>query len=129
MKKSFAVLLSVCLLLSLCACGGNGAESTTATTTEATQSTTETQDDGKVTYTVTVVDEAGEPMPKVMVQLCKDSCIPAMTDEQGNALFQLAEDDYKASVTVMPEGYTTESGEYYFEDGSLSLTITLKAAA
>ena len=124
MKRFTAVILLVCLLLGLCACADNGNDNTPGTT----QNTSELQNNGRVTYIVKVVDEAGEPIPNVMVQLCKDSCIPAMTDGQGSASFELAEDDYKAAVIVMPEGYTTEAEEFYFADGSLELTITLKAA-
>jgi hypothetical protein len=65
-----------------------------------------------------------------MVQLCKDSCVPGVTDAHGVASFTLAEDDYKASMLSMPAGfeYAEETDAYYFENG-YELTIVLKAVA
>ena len=82
-------------------------------------------------YKVTVVDESGNPVKGVMVQICKDSCIPARTGENGVAEFTVAEDEgYKVSFSVIPEGYesASEETEFYFEDGSFEMTLTLKAA-
>lgn len=119
-------------MIGLCACGGNGsdAKETTAATNEATVSQTEeTVDDGKVTYTVKVVDENGDPVANAAVQICKDSCLPGVTNEEGVAIFNVVEDDYKVSFMAMPEGFQADAEEFYFEDGSYELTITLKAAA
>ncbi len=113
MKRVLAVLLVLCLASGLCAC--------TNTAGGANQTA-----DSKVTYRIKVVDEANKPMPNVMVQLCKDSCFPATTNQEGVAEFNLAEAEYKASVTVMPEGYRAEAEEFRFEAGSYELTITLK---
>ena len=104
-------------------------------TTGSTESTGSTEgsgepDDGKVTYTVNVVDEAGNPIAGAMVQLCKDTCFPGVTDANGVAKFTLAEDEYKVSFLALPAGYTyvDDTQEFYFADGSMELTITLKAA-
>lgn len=136
-KKILAFLLAAVMLL-LCGCGGNGEEESSApdaTETTDVQDTTAvpetTEDDGKLTYTVTVLDENNEPISDVMVQLCKDSnCIPGMTDAAGVAQFQLAEDDYHGSVMTMPDGYDyavqpDENGYFYFEDGSVDMVIYL----
>jgi len=144
MKKILMILLAVCMILSLCACasagqGGNlddnnGTEGSTATTgsTESTGSTEGSgePDDGKVTYTVNVVDEAGNPVTGGMIQFCLDSCIPCMLDANGVASMRLALADYKVSFTMMPAGYALagDKTEFYFADGSYELTITLKAA-
>ena len=112
MKRVLAVLLALCLIFSLCAC--------TKTEGGAAQGA-----DGKVTYIIKVVDEANKPVPDVMVQLCKDSCYPATTNQKGVAEFHLAEAEYKASVTVMPEGYSAETEEFRFDVGSYELTIKL----
>lgn len=111
-KRVLAVLLVLCLAFSLCAC----------TKTVETGETT----DSKVTYRIKVVDEENKPMPNVMVQLCKDSCYPATTNQEGIAEFTLVEAEYKASVIVMPAGYAAEAEEFYFAAGSYELTIPLK---
>lgn len=128
MKNIYALLLALCLMLGLCACGNNADanESTTAGTTETTEATV---DDGKVTYTVKVVDEGGNPIAGAMVQLCLEACIPALTNAEGVATYNLAEADYKVSFVQMPEGYTADATEYYFENGKCDMTITLKAVA
>lgn len=144
LKKLFAALLAVVMVLALCACGedgiqtepnetkGNVTDTTGApdtTTAPAGETTAPAEDNGKVTYTVKVVDEAGNPMANLFVQLCSESCVPGVTDADGVAVFNLPEADYHASVTSLPEGYTytTTETEFYFEDGSTELTITLKA--
>lgn len=131
MKRVLVFVLAVCLVFGLCACGANNGDSkeTTAATTAATAPETEgTVDDGKVTYTVKVVDESGAPVANAAVQICKDSCLPGVTNEEGVAIFKVVEDDYKVSFMAMPEGFQAEAEEFYFEDGSYELTITLKAA-
>lgn len=138
MKRFTAVVLMLCLALSLSACGGSGdsnVETTeapeTAAPTEATVAVEETEAPVEETdsYKVTVVDEAGNPIAGAMVQLCMDTCFPSVTNESGVAEFALDEADYKVSFLAMPAGYTysTEEQEFYFEDGSKELTITLKA--
>lgn len=134
---SVAVLL-LCMMLSLCACGGNDTVQPQPTETEAVAVETteapvaeETLAAGMAVYTVTVVDEGGNPIVGAMVQLCKDSCVPNVTDENGVATFTLPEDDYKASMMTMPAGYeyVEEAEAFYFDDGSYELTIVLKAVA
>ena len=133
-RRLLAVVVALCLTVGLCACAGGGDSTTTqanttqASTAETTQETTEAVIDG---YKVTVVDEGGNPIVGAMVQLCMDTCYPAMTDESGVAKFALDEADYKVSFLALPEGYTyaTDAQEFYFEDGSMELTITLKAVA
>lgn len=123
-KKIPLLLLAICVMLALCACrsgtGGNG-----ETLTDLLGTTQGVQ----VTYVVKVMDESGNPIPNVMVQLCKDSCFPAVTNADGVAQFSVAKDAYKASVTAMPEGYQADAREFYFEDGATELTITLRPAA
>ncbi len=137
-KIIVAALLVLCMTLGLCACGGKEepeqtteAKTTTEQTTEA-QTTVEetTEDNGMVVYTVKVVDEAGNPIANVRLQLCMESCYPSRTGEDGVAKFTIPEGEYKASLTL-PDGYdyTTEEQEFHFEDGSTDMTITLKAVA
>lgn len=135
-KNLLALLLALTMLLSLCACGGEGeTEPTTteATTTEAptTETTTETTTEASGTnYKVTVVDESGAPIAGAMIQICLDACIPAVTNEAGVAEWNVEEADYKVSFLTLPAGYTysTDAQEFYF-DGATEMTITLKAEA
>jgi len=112
MKKLMCILLVAVIALSLLACGREPAAETKAADTDAD-------------YTVTVLDEAGNPVPGAMVQLCSQICAPGVTDEKGVAQFQLPRDDYKVSFLVLPEGYVNDVQEFYFEEGSSALTITL----
>ena len=142
MKKfRFLVMLVVMLavMCSVCACAQSAPNATeqpqqttqTNPTNNATNpSETTPVDDGKVTYIVKIVDEAGKPISDVLVQLCKDSCVPNKTNAEGIAEYRLVEDDYKASIMSMPAGYAhiSDKTEFYFEDGSYEVIITLKAA-
>ena len=142
MKKIIAIMLMLCLTVSLCACGGsnNTVETTTEpavveTTTEpeTTEAETTEPEVTGTTYTVKVVDEGGNPIAGAVVQICAEVCFPALTDENGVATFANQEnrDDYKVSFSAMPTGFelTTETAEFYFENGATEMTITLKAIA
>ena len=132
-KNFLALVLAGCLLLGLCACGKEEQTpgTTAAPTLEQTQPTTQETpvEDGKITYTVKVVDGSGNPMAGVAVQICKDSCLPGVTDASGVATFRVAEaEGYKVSFLTLPEGYTAEAEEFYFEAGATEMTLTLTAA-
>ena len=116
MKKLLAMLMAAVMILGLCACGGETAETTEATqateatevteateATQATEITEETEPEGAV-YKVTVLDEEGNPMAGVMVQICFETCLPAMTNENGVAEYHVDEADYKVSFLMIPEG-------------------------
>lgn len=137
MNKIAALMLALCLILCLAACGGEDNTETTGSTsaleTTAAQETTgaigETEDDGTVLYTITVVDTDGNPIAGAMVQMCMDTCFPGVTNENGVAEFRVAEADYKVSFLTLPAGYTysTEEEEFHFADGSTEITLTLAA--
>lgn len=131
LKNSLLLVLALAMVLCLCACAGNEdkGNQTTAGTTAGTTEATEQKDDGKVTYTVKVVDEEGNPVAGAMVQLCLESCMPGKTDDKGVATYKTVEADYKVSFMTMPAGYTADQTEYHFADGAYELTITLKKAA
>lgn len=129
-KNLLAIVLTLAFLLTLAACNQTETPAGTTDTTGTTEGTTEPVDDGKVTYTVKVVDEGGNPVAQAAVQLCKDSCLPGMTNAEGVATFRVLEDaGYKVSFMVMPAGYEAEETEFYFADGSYEMTIILKAVA
>ncbi len=129
MKNILAIVLVLCMALSLVACGGNTEETQPQTEPSvATTETTETVDDGKVAYKVTVVDNTGNPIAGAMVQMCLETCFPAVTNADGVAEFNLAEADYKVSFISAPAGFAVEEA-YYFEAGATEMTITLEPAA
>lgn len=132
LRNIFVLVMALAMVFVLCACGGNadaGEQTTKPTENNATETTAPTVDDGKVTYTVKVVDEGGNAVTGAIVQLCKDTCVPCPVDANGVATWNLAEDAYKVSFVSMPDGYTADAAEFYFAEGSTELTITLKAVA
>lgn len=148
MKKRIAyILMSACVITAsfgLTACGSgsddNGQTTTAEVTTKnevstpvqnETEEDTTVVEDNKIAYNVKVVDEAGNPIANAMVQMCKDSCVPAVTNAEGVAEFNLEADDYDVKLIELPDGYdyTGEEHVFKFADGETELTITLKAVA
>lgn len=147
-KRLIAVLLALCLALSLCACGGkqednNVPEETqnvpaepVVNTSDVPQQDEAPQEETKpsgITYTVKVQDEGGNPIAGAMVQICQgELCLmPTATDDTGVAVFSVAEEaEYEAKFLSLPAGYdyTTEEQVFHF-GSSFELTITLKAVA
>ena len=145
MKKLLCLLLALGVVFALCACGGETTtedpsenKTTQATTTEATNTQQPEQDeedidDGKISYTVKVVDEAGNPVAAVdMVQVCDEAntCSIFMLKD-GEGSMRLVEAEYHATLMKgLPEGYeyTTEETEFSF-DSDYTCTIVLKAVA
>lgn len=146
MKKLIALLLALTMIIGLVACGDPNVE--TPEEPDNTPVAPEQNNDPVVepqpsedepvntnpVYTVKIVDEGGNPIAGVMVQICQgETCLPGpMTGEDGTVTFQVEEADYKVSfLGGVPAGYdyTTEETEFYFEDGSYEVTIVLKAVA
>ncbi len=141
MKKLSLILSAVLLLgaLALTACTGSadtGKETeagTTAATTPETTPATESEtvaetESTKITYTVTVKDQDGNPVVGARVMMCQDElCMnPVKTNDSGVATFQLDEATYRAKLAVLPEGYTGDMENYIdFPAGSNDLTITV----
>lgn len=83
-------------------------------------------DDGKVTYTVTVIDGSDNtPVEGIIIQFCDDeNCkLPLVTDTDGKVTAEYEESEYHITITEA-EGYAYEA-EYYFEDGKTELTISI----
>ena len=137
MKRVLIPVLALVLVLALCACSGNGGSETTVSTTAPVETTAPVGTTVPVEqggYTVKVVDEGGNPISGALVQLCKDSCVPTTTDENGVAAWRSAEeaDGYKVSFLKLPDGYAyvDESvTDFYYGSGETEMTITLKAVA
>ena len=139
-KRLLTAVLMLCLAFSLVACGGNGSDKDTQKNNTENSQQDDAQanddtdkededtnvDDGKIEYTVTLLDANGAPVAGKMVQVCNSAtCFaPVATDENGVAVFRLEEaDDYKAKeLTQGDDAYV------YFEAGSTELTIQLTEA-
>ncbi len=136
MKLLKMISLLLVLALLLCGCGQQAAPEKTEPSDPAVSTPSETPSqpdpaDENTTYTVTIQDENGNPIPGAMVQLCMDTCYPGIANDQGVAQFQVPEADYKVSFLSLPEGFTyaSDAQEFYFEAGSTEMTIVLKAEA
>ena len=139
MKRIIAAILLISALFALCACG-EGSDTSVAESSNAdvsasvsgSASSAESEAESKndialATFKVKLVDGDGNAVSGVMVQLCKDTCMPAMSDSEGVASFN-AEivDGHKLSVLSCPAGYTYEGeAEIYLEAGISEYTITL----
>lgn len=137
---ALASVLCLCVL-SLVACdNGSGDEQTTAAATDAPEESTQAPaqsseadteaatEDGKVTYTVKVVDANGAPVEGAAVQFCDDNgCrMPVPTNAEGIVALTEAESNFHVTLASVPAGFAADTTEYYF-DGALELTITLQA--
>lgn len=127
MKRLIAVMLVLTMALCLVACGAQGNDPTTAkkpdpTTKPATQPTTTTPttaptEPAKPTHIVKVVDQDGNPVANIPVQVCdKNACYDALpTNENGIVEFYLPgiED---AKARILPSGsnpiYPINTQEY-----------------
>lgn len=140
-KRVLMLVLALCLTFVLCACGGDVQEETVAPPVEeatdapveeVTEAPTEAEVAGTV-YTVTVVDEGGNPVVGTMVQICQgELCMmPCATDDSGVATFTVTDEGtYEAKLLSLPAGYEYATEEQVFPFGSaFELTITLKAVA
>ena len=141
MKKLICLLLALCFVFALAACGATEPETNDTTTagqtTEAAPAETTgaeeetTTEDTTVLYTIKVVDEAGNPVKEATIaQICDETCMPVkLTDGVGEKKLEPNE-NYHVNLTVMPEGFEYASGEteYYFDDTN-TCTIVLKAVA
>lgn len=136
MKRIIAVMLLVTALFCLCACGeGSDTSAAESSKTEISQdisniqSEAESKEESTVTasFKVLATDADGNAVSGVMIQLCKDTCIPAKTGEDGVATFPVEiTDGYKLSVLSCPEGYSYGGdAEIYLESGITEYTVTL----
>lgn len=136
-KSIVAVMLLLCMAVSLCACTTSAPTGTTeapeatttvpATTTKPTEPTT----DGKVDYTITVLKPDGTPAVDAWIMVCTDEkCFtPKGTDENGVVVFRLEPmEGYKAKLDGSYDGCQEMTEYVYFETGSTELTIQLVAA-
>ena len=138
LKKCGALLAVSCLLLCTLllgvSCNGDGAGNdttspvvTTAGDVVTTAPVVTTTGDGKLTYTVTVVDQNGDPVVGAYVQLCiGEMCnMPVATNGEGIAQIKAQPDDWEVTLAnPIPAGYTFEGGKTPL-DGETEITITV----
>ena len=130
------LMIAVMMAALLCGCPANDAGNTTpeepsGTTAPVIPTTTApTVEDTKVTYTVYVVDQDGNPVSGVTVQLCDDAnCkLPIHTDENGTASASYDASNYHVTLTQLPEGYSCDETEFHFDGDAIELTIVVTAA-
>lgn len=68
----------------------------------------------EVNYVVRCVDQNGDAVSGVMIQVCDDAvCTMFTTDESGNAEFALAPSLWEMHVLVAPSGYTADTETVY----------------
>ena len=90
----------------------------------------EEEDEKEATFTVKVVDADGTAVAGVVVQVCKDECVPATTDETGVATFKLEiTEGYKLSVVSCPEGYEYTGGEIALTAGITEYELKIQKKA
>ncbi len=81
----------------------------------------------EATYTVTVVDQNGDPVPEVSLTFCEDTaCHLAEGDENGVVTFTGKPAKYHVQVVDAPEEYDfPEDSDFYTEDYTSELTIAI----
>lgn len=78
-------------------------------------------------YVIKVVDQDGNPVEGARVQMCSDACkAPIYTGADGTASYPYEEGDFHAQITKLPEGYSVEDMDAYYDfvDGVATITIT-----
>ena len=128
MKKFLVLFTALLLLLSLAACG-EGANPAVDTNPQETSAVAETTAEApqSSSVSVTVKDDNGNPVQGVMLQICKDTCMPAVTNESGVATFNLeATSEHKLSILSCPEGYVYNGEpEVYLVEGVSEYAVEL----
>ena len=87
--------------------------------------------DEKVTYTVTVIDQNGDPVIGAGVQLCYNNvCLPAVETDANGVMTNTLKAGYEVSVLLtLPDGYskTPVSGDYHaiIPEGETTATVTV----
>lgn len=95
---------------------------------EASQGEQNEEPQGDVTYTLRCVDENGERISGVTLQVCNDAtCSVYVTDANGECVLTLPADNYEIHILKAPEGYTFDSEAVVtapIEGGEVTLSLT-----
>lgn len=143
LKTLVSLLLVICMAFCLFACESDSltssnsedkseskasvSENASSVAESKTESKTEEESKIENTFTVMVVDQNGDAVENVMIQICKDSCIPMKSNTEGFAVFPLEiTDGYKLSVLSCPAGYEyTGEAEIYLNSGIKEFTLEI----
>ncbi len=129
-----ALVMVLVSVLAFAACQPSVPDTTESTqssaeSTQSTQSTApSTEPERKVTFRVKIVDEAGNTVAGVGVQLCKadGTCTTRDTNEEGWAEFDNdVEDGYTANIAYLADYTEVNSPKQTFESGVTEMTLTL----
>lgn len=134
-KKLIPLLTALLMVFCLCACEGDGdaADTTDSSTVESTAKETETETEAATelenSFNVTVVDESGNSVEGVIIQICDNEvCFaPKATGADGVAVFDIEiSEGYKLKVFTCPEGYEyTGEAEVYLDAGITEYTLEI----
>ncbi len=140
MKRILFVLLAFTFVFGLCACGNtetNESDSSKAVSApESKEESVEASKEESVPaalpeFTVTVVDEEGNPVAGAQIQICDSNNIcfmPANSDSEGKAVIKniVVESGYTLKVPVVPEGYEYKGeAEVALTAGATEYTVEL----
>lgn len=126
--KNILIVLCLILILGLTGCTGQSGEPTAPAAAPLLQTlqTAPKTEEGEVSYSITVTDEAGTPVAGVMLNVCDaDSCRVITADQQGRAAFNGAPYAYKVQALLTPEGYQS-GAEVILNAAGGEFTLILK---
>ena len=106
MNKKLISTLSLFTLFMIVGCTGNNSSTTQVSSNGAL--TSSSVDSSKITYTINIVDENGNPFndEKTKVQVCKDTtCYMPMAIVDGKASIELEPNDYEVHLLNLPATY------------------------
>ena len=82
-----------------------------------------------IDYRIIVKDEIDNPIKDVRIQFCDDTtCMFALTDEEGTAVFNANKGNYTVHVQSVPGGYQLPTEEISVDEDTQEVQITLKKA-
>ena len=135
-KKLLCLILAACFMLCFAACTSGDVENNEDETTPKnevveTEEVKDTEEPAPASFKVTVTDETGAAVAGVVLQVCKDTCVPCVTDAEGVASFNVeVTSEHKLSVLTLPEGYEyTGEAEIYLEDGITEFSVVINKVA
>ena len=69
-------------------------------------------EDGDAAYTVSIVDQYGDGVEGVALQVCNESsCMLYTSDTKGICSFELSAGEYEVHILKLPEGYAGDTSE------------------
>ncbi|MBQ8954638.1 MAG: redoxin domain-containing protein [Clostridia bacterium] len=87
-------------------------------------------DTGLAAYTVTFIDQNGDPVPGCIINFCTDeTCVPTVANEEGVATFEGEPYPYHLQVIRVPNGYEFDTAQEFTAEpngGELAFVVTKK---